>query len=174
MQIRKAKMDDAAGIAKVHVDSWRTTYKGMMPQSFLDRLSYDERTALWEKNMADATNEIYVAENENGQIIGFVTGGKRAENTEAGATDLTAIYLLEEWQGLGVGKQLLKQIMSCFQEQGFRKVYVDVLAANKTRHFYQYYGAEYVKNVQFEMDGETIDEELYVWNSVEAVLKKLS
>lgn len=32
MIIRKAKLDDATGIAKVHVDSWRTTYKGIIPE----------------------------------------------------------------------------------------------------------------------------------------------
>lgn len=46
MNIRKANRDDAPGIAKVHVDSWRTTYKGIIPQSFLDELSYEQRTKL--------------------------------------------------------------------------------------------------------------------------------
>ncbi|MER2028571.1 MAG: hypothetical protein ABS903_05315 [Solibacillus sp.] len=93
--IRKANLSDAPGIAKVHVDSWRTTYKGIIPQSFLDGLSYEQRTILWKNNISDKNNTIYVAENE-GEIIGFVTGGKRNTNKEAGASDLTSIYLLEE------------------------------------------------------------------------------
>lgn len=40
MQIRKATINDAEGIAKVHVDSWRTTYKGIIPDEFLYNLSY--------------------------------------------------------------------------------------------------------------------------------------
>jgi len=46
MIIRKAKLDDATGIAKVHVDSWRTTYKGIIPDDFLNNLSYEQRTEL--------------------------------------------------------------------------------------------------------------------------------
>lgn len=49
MNFREANIGDAPGIAKVHVDSWRSTYKGIIPQSFLDGLSYEQRTKLWEK-----------------------------------------------------------------------------------------------------------------------------
>lgn len=170
MNIRKAKISDATGIAKVHVDSWRTTYKDIIPQSFLDGLSYEERTKLWGNHISDKTYTIYVAENE-GEIIGFVTGGKRETNKEPGASDLTSIYLLEEWQGKGVGKKLLNQMMIAFLQQGDQKVYVEVLADNKTRQFYQYYGAEYVKTVQIKIAGKTLDEEIYVWNNVEQVIQ---
>lgn len=171
MIIRKANISDASGIAKVHVDSWRTTYKGIIPQSFLDGLSYEQRTKLWENNISDKPSMIFVAENE-GEIIGFVTGGTRNTNEEAGASDLTSIYLLEEWQGKSVGKKLLNQIMIDFLEQGYQKIYVDVLAANKTRQFYQYYGAKYVKTVQLNIGGKTLDEEIYVWNNLEKVIQQ--
>ncbi|MBM7667298.1 ribosomal protein S18 acetylase RimI-like enzyme [Solibacillus kalamii] len=171
MNIRKANRGDAPGIAKVHVDSWRTTYKGIIPQNFLDGLSYEQRTKLWENNISDQTNTIFVAENEN-IIIGFVTGSTRSTNKEVGASDLTSIYLLEEWQGQSVGKKLLNQIMTSLLEQGYQKVYVDVLADNKTKQFYQYYGAEYVKTVQLSIAGKTLEEEIYVWNSVEKVIQQ--
>lgn len=172
MTIRIANINDAQGIAKVHIDSWRITYKGIIPQSFLDSLNYEQRTKLWENNISDKTNTIFVAENEN-KIIGFVTGGTRNTNKEPGASDLTSIYILEEWQGYGVGKKLLKKIMTSFLEQDYQKIYVDVLAANKTRHFYKYYGAEYVKTVQLEIAGKKLDEEIYVWNSLEKVIQQL-
>ncbi len=171
MIIRRETISDAPGIAKVHVDSWRTTYKGIIPQSFLDGLSYEQRTKLWENNISDKSSMIFVAENE-GEIIGFVTGGKRNTNEEAGASDLTSIYLLEEWQGKRVGKKLLNQIMNVFLEQGYQKIYVEVLAENKTRQFYQYYGAEYVKTVQLNIAGKILNEEIYVWNNVEKVIQQ--
>lgn len=37
MQVRIATLNDAAGIAKVHVDSWRTTYKGIIQEEFLNK-----------------------------------------------------------------------------------------------------------------------------------------
>ena len=34
MNIRKAVLDDSKGIAKVHVDSWRSTYRNIIPDAF--------------------------------------------------------------------------------------------------------------------------------------------
>lgn len=62
--------------------------------------------------------------------------------------------------------------MNVFLEQGYQKIYVEVLAANKTRQFYQYYGAEYVKTVQLNIAGKILDEEIYVWNNVEKVIQQ--
>jgi hypothetical protein len=41
--IREAAPADAPGIARVHVDTWRTTYQGIVPDQFLARLSYEAR-----------------------------------------------------------------------------------------------------------------------------------
>ena len=43
MKIRRATSSDAANIAKVHVDSWRTTYQNVLPTDFLESLSYEKR-----------------------------------------------------------------------------------------------------------------------------------
>lgn len=66
MKIRKANSVDATSIAKVHVDSWRTTYKGIIPDEFLNNLSYEQRTELWKENLARVDNYIVVAENNEG------------------------------------------------------------------------------------------------------------
>ena len=173
MHIRKAILEDAPAIAKVHVDSWRTTYKGIIPQSFLDKLDYDKRTELWINNISNPINEVFVALNDDEQVVGFATGSKREKNKEADAADLTSIYLLEQWQGFGLGKLLLKAVMEDFHVKGFTKAFVEVLALNKTRAFYQYHGADYVKTEKLFIAGEILDEEIYVWNNIETVLQKI-
>ncbi|MFE3575572.1 GNAT family N-acetyltransferase [Lysinibacillus sp. NPDC059133] len=173
MKIRKANIQDAQGIGKVHVDSWRTTYKGILPDDFLNKLSYEQRTELWKKNISDASNYVLVAENEQDEIIGFATGGTRKTNSVPNATDLTSIYLLEEYQGLGIGKQLLKEIFAYFKQKGYKKVFVEVLAENKTRDFYEYYGAQYVNNIEIKIGGKIVEELIYVWNDVNKVTEKI-
>ncbi|MGE8001361.1 N-acetyltransferase family protein [Lysinibacillus sp. NPDC093190] len=173
MKIRKANIEDAIGIGKVHVDSWRTTYKGILPDDFLNNLSYEQRTELWKKNISDATNYVLVAENEQNEIIGFATGGTRKTNSIPNATDLTSIYLLEEYQGKGIGKQLLKEMFAYFKQKGYEKVFVEVLAENKTRDFYEYYGAQYVNNIEIKIGGKIVEELIYVWNDVNKVTEKI-
>lgn len=173
MKIRKANIEDAQGIGKVHVDSWRTTYIGILPDDFLNNLSYEQRTELWKKNISDATNYVLVAENEQDEIIGFATGGTRKTNSVPNATDLTSIYLLEEYQGMGIGKQLLKEIFAYFKQKGYEKVFVEVLAENKTRDFYEYYGAQYVNNIEIKIGEKIVEELIYVWNDVNKVTEKI-
>jgi L-amino acid N-acyltransferase YncA len=173
MKIRKANIQDAQGIGKVHVDSWRTTYKGILPDDFLNNLSYEQRTELWKKNISDATNYVLVAENEQDEIIGFATGGTRKTNSVSNATDLTSIYLLEKYQGVGIGKQLLKELFTYFKQQGYEKVFVEVLAENKTRDFYEYYGAQYVNSIEIKIGGKIVEELIYVWNDIDKVKEKI-
>ena len=36
-------MDDAAAIAAVHVETWRTAYAGILPPEVIDARSYEQR-----------------------------------------------------------------------------------------------------------------------------------
>ena len=173
MNIRKARLKDAEGIARVHVDSWRTTYKGIIPDDYLNSLSYEQRTELWKNNIGKKGNYVLVAENTEEQVIGFTDAWKRDDNDEENSIDLTSIYLLENYQGMGVGKQLLKTLFEHFNQEGYDKVFVEVLEENKTRFFYEYYGASLVKTVEIHIAGAVLKESIYQWESIEEVLEKL-
>lgn len=173
MKIRIATIEDAYAIAKVHVDSWKTTYKGIIPDHFLKSLTYEERTELWKQNIIREDIYIIVAENNNGDIIGFADAWKRDNNLELNSCDLTSIYLLEEYHGIGVGKALMKELFIYFKKMGYSKIFVDVLEDNNTKHFYEYYNAQYVKNVQIKIGGKLLNESTYMWHEVDRVLEKL-
>ncbi|MDQ0415798.1 GNAT family N-acetyltransferase [Mesobacillus stamsii] len=172
MDIRNAILTDAKGIAKVHVDSWKSTYRNVMPNEFLEKLSYDQRTDLWKRNISKEDNYVFVAVNNDGEIVGFADCGKRESNDVDDSGDLTSIYLLEEYQGKGIGKQLLKQLFVQFDGLGFKKVFVEVLEANKTRYFYEYYGAKLLKSEKIKVAGTELNLLVYEWNNIEEVLSK--
>ena len=97
VQIREASVPDAAAIAKVHVDSWRTTYTGVVPDDFLAQLSYEQRVRTWRDVLSThgVTEFVFVAEAEASNIVGFASGGPdRSGNTDYKG-ELYAIYLLE-------------------------------------------------------------------------------
>lgn len=168
--IRRATISDAEGIAKVHVDSWRTTYKNIIPDSFLAKLSYEQRTELWKRNISQQGNYVFVAESPTGEIVGFADCGKRKENLTPNSGDLTSIYLLEEYQGQGIGKKLMKQLFLQFQELGYDKVFVEVLEDNKTRYFYEAFGAEFLKSETIKIGGKELELLIYQWESLNEVL----
>ncbi|WP_392455565.1 GNAT family N-acetyltransferase [Chryseomicrobium aureum] len=164
MHIRKATLKDAEQIAKVHVDSWRTTYETIIPQAFLDGLSYSKRTPLWEQNLSKPDNYVLVAENEESIIVGFADTSKRAENKYRNSLDLTSIYLLAEYQGQGIGRALLEELFAYYETQNVEKVFVEVLADNKTKHFYEAFGATHVRDRDIQIAGKVLIESIYVWD----------
>lgn len=170
MIIRKAELSDAQGIAKVHVDCWRTTYKNIIPNEFLDRLSYGQRTDLWIKNISNNQNYIFVAENDEGHIVGFADGGKRETNKVEHSGDLTSIYILQEYQGMRIGKKLVQHLFSKFDELGYKTIFVEVLEDNKSRYFYESLGAEWLKTENIKIAGTELNLLVYMWKDITPVL----
>ncbi|GAB6256997.1 MULTISPECIES: GNAT family N-acetyltransferase [Peribacillus] len=170
MLIRHASVADAEGIAIVHVDCWRTTYKEIMPSDFLDNLSYEKRKEIWIKNINRDGNYVYVAENNEGKIVGFIDGGKRDTNQVENSGDLTAIYILENFQRMGIGKKLIKELFLKFEALGFKTIFVEVLEDNKSRFFYEAFGAELLKTEKIKMAGAELNLLVYVWKDISQVL----
>ncbi|MBM7661073.1 ribosomal protein S18 acetylase RimI-like enzyme [Bacillus mesophilus] len=170
MHIRRAEIEDAKGIARVHVDSWRTTYKNIIPDEFLSSLSYEQRTDLWQRNISKGNNFVFVAENTNGEIVGFADCGRRENNDVYNSGDLTSIYLLEEFQGQGIGKRLMKQLFLQFQELDYEKVFVEVIEDNKTRSFYEYYGAKLLRSERIKIAGTELELLIYQWDNAKEVV----
>jgi hypothetical protein len=74
MTIRRALPDDAPALARLHVDSWRAAYRGLVPDSRLDGLDYDRRTVRFREQLEAAPDQTYLIE-QAGQLLGFLTLG---------------------------------------------------------------------------------------------------
>ena len=108
--IREAKSEDVTGIAKVHVDSWRTTYKGIVSDEYLKGLTYESKRKMWES--AISRGGVYVAVNEKNEVVGFSCGGlDQSGDYPSYKGKIYTIYLLEEYQGKGLGKKLIEPII---------------------------------------------------------------
>lgn len=171
--IRAARVEDAPGIAKVHVDSWRTSYAGIVPDAFLENLSYQRRTNLWDDILRDAEREhiVYVAENEGQEIVGFVGGGRDREHNPPYEAELYTIYILQEYQGQGIGRRLVRVFAEQLLRAGMRSMLLWVFAQNPSRRFYESLGGRYIKSAQFEIGGATLEEVAYGWEDVSVLVQ---
>ena len=70
MIARTAKATDAPRIAHIHVETWRTAYRGQIPDAVLDALDVNRRTAFWHEQITQARGSIFVAEDDN-VVVGF-------------------------------------------------------------------------------------------------------
>ncbi|MBT2736203.1 GNAT family N-acetyltransferase [Bacillus sp. ISL-7] len=169
IKIRKAVITDAKGIAKVHVDSWKTTYANIVPNEYLNNLIYEEREQIWINNIPDGG--VYVAENNKGEIIGFSSGGiERSGKYNGFDGELYAIYILIEYQGQGIGTALVKPIIDEIKEMGLKSMLVLVIEDNSSRLFYEALGGKKIDTIKVEIAGKKLSELVYGWDDIRSIL----
>lgn len=166
MIVREASLEDAPAIARVHVDTWRTTYRGIVPESYLAKFSYEKRESSWVQMLSTPTASnhfIYVAEERDGSIIGFADGGSERTSDPAYKGELYAIYINHAYQRQGIGCRLTLSVVERLQALGFNSMLVWVLADNPACSFYEALGGQKVYEKQIEMDGIKLNEAAYGW-----------
>ena len=164
--IRVAEVRDAPAIASVLVASWRTTYPGIVAQSYIDKLDVAERTTAWERRLsldASASPDTMVAETASGAVIGFVSGGPLRTPHPGFDAELYAIYLLREVQGQGLGRRLATHWARRAVARGFDAAIVRVLTGNPACKFYERLGARRLKEGSLEIGGQPYPEVWYGW-----------
>ena len=167
--VRQAGPEDAAGIARVHVATWRTAYRGLLSDDFLASLSESAYAERWRRTLSGAADRVYVAENVDG-IIGFASGGKERAGEGAYSGELYAIYVLREAQGHGHGRRLVQAVVGGLRELGLPNMIVWVLRDNvAARRFYERLGGTYVREQPITIGSTLLQEVSYGWPSLDGV-----
>lgn len=170
MNIRKATPNDARAIAKVQVDSWKTTYAGIVPDDYLAAMSYESREQKWD-DILSRGGLAFVAENDSSEIVGFSSYGKQRENKYSEYQgELYAIYITKDFQRNGLGKLLVKPVIEEFIQQGIFSMTVIVLKDNKSRLFYEALGAKKIDTLGTEISGKKLYEYVYGWEDIRAMI----
>lgn len=170
--IRKANPEDAPGIAKVHIDTWRSTYTGIIPNDYLDELSYDHAENIWRERIAspEPMGLIYVAEIQGGDIVGFVTGGPERTEEYSFDGEIYAIYVLKAFQGRGIGRRLTAAICQQLAQEGCQSLLMWVLEKNPSRGFYEKLCGEKVAEQEIEFGGVSLPEVGYGWEDIRQLI----
>ena len=143
VRVRLAMLADAPSVAIVHVGSWRSTYRGLVPEEYLDGLSVDRRRKAWEQLIAEASEDrgVLVLE-DNDTVVGFCHfSPTRDDDAGPAAGEVTAIDLLASHWRRGGGSLLLVQAVQALTNAGFHRATLWVLDSNdRARRFYENHG----------------------------------
>lgn len=142
MKIRVAQQTEARAIAEVHVASWQGAYAGLLPDSFLSRISVDDRERTWTQILKDPDSDIFVAVDDGGTVVGFASLQKsRDSDALPSIGELTALYVEPNvWDG-GYGRALLGAVIDKARQRGFHCTTLWVLESNvRARRFYEIAG----------------------------------
>jgi ribosomal protein S18 acetylase RimI-like enzyme len=153
VRLRTANVDDARAIARVRIDSWRSTYRGLISDQYLDAMNLEYYTQNWVSILSAGSSQgyTYVAETGEGQIVGFAFGGPERTWSREYQGEIYAIYLLPDYQRRGIGRRLVAAVVRRMVEEGMQSMLIWVLATNSAVQFYQTLGGEPVREneVQF-------------------------
>ena len=153
-------------MARVHVRSWRESFAGVVPQSFLDKMSVEVRAKAFEEGFSAPCYRMYVAEVPGQGVIGFADFGGAREAVGGYEGELYAIYLLPEFQRKGVGERLFRQGVEFLRRGGKSSMYLLVLEVSPYRKFYEKMGGRVVGRKEMEIEGAAYDELIYGWDSL--------
>jgi GNAT superfamily N-acetyltransferase len=167
--VRAAVPDDAPAIARVHVSSWRSTYRGLLPEDFLASLNESGYAERWRRLTADRTSRIYVAEDE-GDVVGFASSGRERAGEPGYEGELYAIYVLDRAQRRGIGRDLVHATVGGLRELGLDDMIIWVLRDNSpARAFYERLGGVYVRTQPITFGPATLEEVSYGWRRLDDV-----
>lgn len=137
MEITIKKMETDSEIkekAFVHWRSWHDAYRGIVDDSYLDKLTLEkceEMAYRWTENM--------IVAKDGDRVVGFAGYGASRDDDLDGAGEVFAIYILPDYYGKGVGYRLMKEAVARLEDH--RRIAVWVLKENERAiRFYERFG----------------------------------
>jgi ribosomal protein S18 acetylase RimI-like enzyme len=143
--VRDATTADSPAVARVHINSWRFAYRGIMPDEELDNLRLEERTGQWNARIDDW--DVFVAV-DGGRVAGFCELLRRIGRPPY----IRALYVDPADLRRGLGTLLVDEAARRLRAAGEAEVTLQVVAQNKlARDFYRRSG--FVETGNSEWDG---------------------
>jgi GNAT superfamily N-acetyltransferase len=165
VEIRRARDEDCAGLARVQVDSYRTSYAGIFPQSYLGAFTYEEQEGDWRDLLASGGDDIlFVAESDSGEIVGYALGRPGSGGVQPYDSELVAWHVRRLYQGQGVGRRLVAAVAEQLKSQGCHSLMLWVLEANPTRAIYERMGGRLLDAQQMSQGAVEV---AYGWPDIE-------
>lgn len=152
IRVRRADLEDAGGVATVHVASWQAAYRGLIDQEVLDRLEVDQRTDGWSRWIAASlsgqategpagpSHRLLVAEIGD-RIVGWAGFGSGRDPGMGQLGELAGLYVHPEFWSQRVGHTLLGRVEEELLPAGFESAFLWVLRGNdRAAEFYDRHG----------------------------------
>jgi GNAT superfamily N-acetyltransferase len=161
--IRKAHSGDAGMIARIYVDSWRKTYKDILPRFYLARLTYRHAMRSVQNELMAPGHIHLIAEVPRGEATGYICGGPERSGYGVYSAEVYELYVSPFFQRQGTGSQLLSALASRLYERHFYSLIVWVLARNPNHRFYEKVGGLYLGAKAISFAGKKLQAAAYGW-----------
>jgi len=149
--IRKKEKKDCQAVAHVVTVAWNETYKGIVPDWFLEHLkeNEEERAENSFNEFDENNNHQFVLEVDN-EVVGFVNVGKTYDEEYENCGEIFALYIIGKYKGFGFGRKLVDTGIKELKALGYNSMLISCLKGNPSNEFYKHIGGKYIKDGLFE------------------------
>jgi ribosomal protein S18 acetylase RimI-like enzyme len=169
VKIRAAAPADTEAIGRVHVETWRSAYRGLVSDAYLAGLSPAKGAARWRTFLADRdpARVLLVAEDDVDGVIGFAAAGPERSGDATYRGEIYGIYVTPSQQRRGCGRHLIGAATRRLAAVGFPSMLLWVLEANApARAFYEALGGIVLRRQPIEIGGAPLTEVAYGWSDL--------
>ena len=177
--VRDAKESDAAGLARVSIESWRATYRGILPDESLDKMNLIDRRRMWIgliKRPGALIHLVALTKNEQQRerIVGFISLGPTRNHRLSYPWEIYSFYISPSYIRRGIGQKLLLAAFQALLLRSAHSCCLWVLTDNHTaRHFYKAVGGQVVAKGNGPLEGLTVNGEVYAWEDLQTTIVAL-
>ena len=166
IEIKKPDIQNAGKIVKVNMDTWKTSYRGIISDDYLDSLnSLDEkRIERCMKQIQD--NNPYLIALIDGEIVGMLSYGKSRVDKHKESGEINAIYVLKEYQGNGIGKKLFLEAIKYLINKNYNSMIIGCLEGNTSNNFYIKMGGKVDYKTECTIGGKTYIENIFYFDNI--------
>jgi ribosomal protein S18 acetylase RimI-like enzyme len=172
--IRAARTSDVQAIARTDVETWQTTYPGMLPDTLLTALDPRQRARQWARFVAQRPGDAMLAIDERDRVLGFGSCGAQRETMLPYAGEIFTLYVAPDFQGQGVGRQLMLALFQRMIRSGLSSAMLWVLSANPSRFFYERVGGRRVADRLLDMGSFGVPAVAYGWPDLADAVRRLA
>jgi GNAT superfamily N-acetyltransferase len=175
LNVRSARPEDAADLARIYIESWQDTYPGIVSSSLLGAMSFKGHVQRWQNTIRGADRKrgaVLVAEDDRHGAIGLCSLGPVRDGGAGFEGEIYTLYVDPGFLGRGTGSALMAGAFEAFKTRGLHSCLIWAHAKNNACFFYEAMGGRRVATRTTRLMGELTPEIGFGWKQLATVRRK--
>jgi GNAT superfamily N-acetyltransferase len=171
--VARARIGNVKGIARVHIEAWRSTYAGLLPDCYLAKLSDKALMGQWVYSLTgQGSFAVFVIKGGRGNIVAYGSCDRARRNRFDFEGEVQTLYVRDDHRSIGIGRALMAEMARHLTRKGCLSTVVWVLRDNPSRWFYAALGGTPVAEELIAFVGTRVLQVAYHWPDIGVLLER--